>query len=458
MDWVPALSEWSGPVFTRIVEALAADIASGRLVRGQRLPTHRALAKALGVDLTTVTRAYGEARRRGLIDGRVGQGTFISETTARTPLGLPFRAKIDLSMNIPPQPVEANLDLRIAQGLEGIKDDYGFSAFLAYQRPSGAETDAAAAVKWMRKRVAHAHADRVVVFPGNQSIVFNALLSLTSPGDVVLTEALTFPGIKAAAAKLGVRLVGVAMDQEGVLPDDLAKACKVHRPKAVYLIPTQHNPTAATLGLKRRQAIAEIIRRSGTVLIEDDAYGALEPTVPPIANFVPERTYLAVGLAKCIAPALRVSYLVAPDVSAAEQMRESLQATALMPAPLMVALATRWLQTGVGDKIILAIRNEARGRQAMAAKILKGVTYQSQPNAHHLWLPMPPHWRRTDFVSYAVRQGLAVVGDEAFAVGEAAPSGVRVSLGAARSRAELAQALQFLADTLRSSRQNLPII
>jgi DNA-binding transcriptional regulator YhcF (GntR family) len=117
MDWVPALSEWSGPVFMKIVEALAADIASGRLVRGQRLPTHRALAKRLKIDLTTVTRAYGEARRRGLIDARVGQGTFVSETTARTAVAGPFAAKIDLSMNIPPQPVEANLDVRIAQGL-----------------------------------------------------------------------------------------------------------------------------------------------------------------------------------------------------------------------------------------------------------------------------------------------------------------------------------------------------
>jgi DNA-binding transcriptional MocR family regulator len=458
MDWVPALSEWSGPVFRRIVEALAADIASGRLIRGQRLPTHRALAEDLKIDLTTVTRAYNEARRRGLIDARVGQGTFVSETTARTAPAGPFATKIDLSMNIPPQPVEANLDVRIAQGLKAIQDDFGFSAFLNYQRPGGVETDVVAAATWIRKRVAKAHVERVVIFPGNQSILFNALLSLTSPGDVVLTEALTYPGMKGAAARLGLRLVGVAMDREGVLPEDLAKACKRHKPKAVYLTPTQHNPTAATMSPARRQAIAEIIRKSGIILIEDDAYGALEPAVAPIATLIPERTYLAVGLAKCIAPALRVSYLLAPTAAAAETMRNSLQATALMPAPLMVALATRWLQTGIADKIILAMRNEARGRQAMAAKILKGIAYQAQPNAHHLWLPMPEHWRRTDFVSYAVRQGLAVVGDEAFAVGDAALPGVRVSLGAARNRAELAQALQFLAETLRSSRQSLPVV
>ena len=103
MDWLPTLSEWQGPVFMRIVDALAADIASGRLVRGQQIPTHRALAGALDIDLTTVTRAYGEARRRGLLEAQVGRGTFVSETTARAAGDIPFQVKIDLSMNLPPQ-------------------------------------------------------------------------------------------------------------------------------------------------------------------------------------------------------------------------------------------------------------------------------------------------------------------------------------------------------------------
>jgi DNA-binding transcriptional regulator YhcF (GntR family) len=103
MDWVPTLSEWHGPLFLRIVDALAADIASGRLIRGQRLPTHRSLAARLKVDLTTVTRAYGEARRRGLLEARVGQGTFVSETTARASHDLP-RSGQYRSVHEPPTP------------------------------------------------------------------------------------------------------------------------------------------------------------------------------------------------------------------------------------------------------------------------------------------------------------------------------------------------------------------
>ena len=195
MDWVPTLSEWQGPVFLRIVDALTADIASGRLVRGQQLPTHRALARALDVDLTTATRAYGEARRRGLLQAQVGRGTFVSETTARAAEDIPFQIKIDMSMNLPPQPVEANLDLRIAQGLQSIQNESSFSAFLNYQRPGGSDEERELAATWLRTRVPDASAERMVIYPGNQAILFNALMSLTSPGDVVLSEALTFPGV-----------------------------------------------------------------------------------------------------------------------------------------------------------------------------------------------------------------------------------------------------------------------
>jgi DNA-binding transcriptional MocR family regulator len=154
--------------------------------------------------------------------------------------------------------VEANLESRIAQGLQSIQTESSFSAFLNYHRPGGSDAERELAAKWLRARVPHATAARLVVYPGNQAILFNALMSVTSPGDVVLTEALTFPGVKAAAEK---RLVGVAMEEEGILPDALRAACKAHKPKAVYLIPTLHNPTTATLGSQRRKVIADIIRK-----------------------------------------------------------------------------------------------------------------------------------------------------------------------------------------------------
>lgn len=446
MDWTPTISELSGPRYQRIVEAMEADIAAGRLVRGQQLPTQRALAKSLGIDLTTVTRAYTEARRRGIMEARVGQGSFVSETSARRAVDLPHPVSINLSMNVPPHPLEAQFDERIIAGMEAIRAQSGLTAHLNYQPPGGSTHEREVAARWMRARVPHARADRLVIFPGAQTILFNLLVHLAGQGGVVLTEALTFPGIKAAAAMLGVKLVGVAMDDGGILPDALAKACRAHRPKAVYLIPTLHNPTTATLSTERRAAIARIIRDADTMLIEDDAYGLLDRSASPIANLIPERTYLASTLSKCVAPALRVAYLLTPDSAAQQDMRSCLQATVQMPAPLMVALVTQWIETGIADRIITAIRNEAIGRQQLAQRTLKGYQFLAKPAAHHLWLRLPEG--RPDVAAHLLRNGLAVVAGDAFAVDGPPPHAARVSLGAARNRAELSEALRILVGAL----------
>jgi DNA-binding transcriptional MocR family regulator len=451
MEWLPTLAEGSGPLYLRIAEALAIDIANGRLLRGQQLPTHRALALALGIDLTTATRAYAEARRRGLLDAKVGLGTFVSETTIRTADNVRHEIKIDLSMNLPPHPVEANLDVRITTGLAAIQSASGLTAFLNYQSSGGSDEQRSIAAKWLRTRVPVASSERLIIYPGTQAIIFNALLSLTSPGDVVVTEMLTYPGLKAAAATLSLKLVGVAMDEEGVLPDALDQACKQFKPKVVYLVPTLHNPTSAVLGSERRQLIADVIRRNGTFLIEDDVYGLLEPAASPIANLLPERTYLAVSLSKCIAPALRVSFLLAPDAAAEQAMRSLLQASTQMTPPLMVALAIHWLGSGVGDQIVMAVRNEAIGRQRLAARILQGLSFAARPSGHHLWLSLPSWWSRSNFVLHVLRRGLAVVASDAFEVArDTAPQAVRLSLGAARNRADLVEALQLVARTLKS--------
>lgn len=455
MDWLPTISQASGPLYRQISEAIARDVAGGRLRRGQQMPTHRALATALGIDLTTVTRAYSDARHRGLLDAQVGQGTFVAESTTRAAVDIPDSVSIDLSMNVPPQPLEAGLDGRIERGLAAIHKRAGLSSFLNYQQPGGTDADARIISAWLRPRLPDAPAERIVIYPGSQTAIFNILLSCVKAGEVVLTEALTFPGMKAAAERLGVRLVGVAMDEQGVLPDALSKAIKAHRPKAVYLTPTMHNPTTATMGKARRADVADVLRRSKAFLIEDDAYGALDPSQRLLANQVPEKTYLTMSLSKCLAPALRVSFLVTPDAASARMLRASLQATSQMAPPLMAALVMEWLRTGEADRIIAAIRNEAGGRQQLAARILRGHSFAAHAKGHHLWLPL--HGRRNgpDFVAELARQGLAVVGSEAFAVGEDAPNAVRLCLGAARNRAELGTALSLLVRTL--ARATVPV-
>ena len=451
MEWIPTLNDRPGPVYRRVVDALADDIANGRLRRGERLPTHRALATALGVDLTTVTRAYSEARRRGLIEARVGQGTFVAESMVQVqPGAAPWRT-CDLSMNLPPQPLAADLEGRITRGIAGIAQETGISALLNYREPGGSVDERDAAAAWLRARVPGVQADRVVICPGTQTALMCLITTTAGRGDVILTETLTYPGMKAAAAQVGVRLVGVPTDAAGILPDALRSACRRHRPRALYLVSTIHNPTTVTMPRKRREEIAEILRQTGLPLFEDDAYGALAPEEAPVAALAPDCTFLAATLSKCIAPGLRVSFVVTPDREAANRLAAAVRASVQMPVALTVALVTRWLRDGSAQAIITAIRDEAAARQKLAARALAGHAFAAHPNGHHVWVPLPQHWTRPEFAAHVQRQGLAVVTSDAFSVEETAPHGIRVALGAATSRHELTFALDLLATALRST-------
>ena len=266
----------------------------------------------------------------------------------------------------------------------------------------------------------------------------------------MLTEALTFPGFRSAAQKLGLTVTGVAMDAEGVLPDALAKAIRSRKPKAVYLTPTIHNPTTATMSGRRRWTSGRSCARPAVPLIEDDAYGLLDPSHDWIATLIPDQTFVTTSLSKCLTPGLRVSFLAAPDEGAAAALRGILQSIAQMAPPLMVALALEWLRTGDAERIILAIREEAAARQKLAARILRGHAYSAHPNGHHVWMPLPQEWSRTDFVAQLSRRGLSVVASDVFAIGPP-PQAIRLGLGAARTREDLASALTLLAATLRQS-------
>ncbi len=448
MDWVPTITDRSGPLYLRIVAALSDDISAGRLHQGQALPTHRTLAATLGIDLTTVTRAYSEARRQGLTEAHVGRGTFVK---AGTPPGTrhAMAPGIDLSMNIPPQPPEADLSARLAKAFGELRNEGRLESHLNYQLPGGMRSERAIAAEWLQFLVPGLTAERMVIAPGTQSALFALLLSHTSRGQSIFTEALTYPGLKSAAAALGVDLIGIDMDADGIIPEALERACRRHADvRLVYLMPTMHNPTTATIPPQRREKLARIITKRNLTLIEDDPYAFLTPGIVPLASLIPERTYLAASLSKSLTPGLRISFVVAPDQDQAQRISSSLRAVLQMSVPLSLAVATRWLRDGTANAIIKAVSAEATARQRIAAEALSGHAYAAHPNGHHLWLRLPTYWSSARFAAHLQRRGLGVVTATAFATEETAPDCVRVALGAAPSRPTLVKALEILRHSL----------
>jgi DNA-binding transcriptional MocR family regulator len=442
-SWMPALHRGGGPVYLAIAEAIAADIAAGRLRPGTRLPPQRSLAEALGIDFTTVTRAYAEARKRGLVEGRVGQGTYIRLRQKQT---APASGRlVDVSMNLPPRFEDAALNARMQAGIEEVAGE-GLDLIFAYQDPGGAEWDRGAGAQWLQPRLPGVAADRIAICPGTQGALVAALALLAARGDTVCVEALAYPGFLALAAHLGIHLLPVAMDGDGLLPDSFDSVCKTYRPKALYCTPTFHNPTTATIPLARRRRLVEIARRHDVAIIEDDAYGAL-PRVPvaPLGALAPERVYYIAGLSKCLSPALRIAYLVLPDARTRARAADAIRAFAGMASPLSAAIVTRWMEVGIAAGILSAIRDETAARQAIAGKLLPSAV--TDPECFHAWLKLPKGWTAGALASRARLEGVGLVTADVFAV-SGAPHAVRIGLGAPRTRTELTRGLEVLADLL----------
>jgi DNA-binding transcriptional MocR family regulator len=449
--WKPRIEAGAKLKYLGIVEALESDIRAGRVHPGNRLPAQRVIAEALDVDLTTVTRAFNEARRRGLVDAQAGRGTFIREGVGSGQSSGRFDGAplVDLSMNIPPQPDAANLQRGIPEGIANLLSNARGMLHLHYQESTGSEPDRSAAAVWLQRRIAAVTPGRVLVAGGAQSALFAICECLVRPGDAIAAGMLTYPGLKAVAAQRGITLLPLAMDEGGIIPDAFEECCRKAPPKALYIVPSIDNPTTATLSEVRRRKLAAIAGHYGVSIIEDDPYSPLrEEVVPSLASIAGDLTWHIATLSKCATPALRIAYVVTPGNTQALRLAGVLRATNLMAPPLMAALASRWIADGTLDTITTAIRNENAERQKIAASALGETSFAADPHGHHLWLRLPQYWRATDFAEHADRSGVAIVPSSAFSIAPQSPEAVRVSLGVAPDRASLEDGLLLLASIM----------
>jgi len=445
-DWVADISSGSGPRYLAIANAIGLALDRGALAPGDRLPPHRALAAALGVDLTTVTRAYAEARKRGLLDSAVGSGTFVRRASGdETP-----QATVDMSMNIPPAPADISLRDLIRAGLSRILRGADVATLMAYRVGAGSREERAAGASWLAPVCGKLPASRVLLASGAQSGMLAVASSFLRAGDAVATELMTYPGFRALASFMSLRMCGVETDSEGMITAALDEVCRRALPRAIYCTPTIQNPTTATMGAIRREEIVAVARRHDLPVIEDAAY-ALYPhdPLPALSFLAPERVYHVATTAKSLSPGLRLAYVVVPPETQAA-VTACLRATTMMASPLLVSLITGWIRDGAAAAILTGIRTEAVARQALAAAVLPREYCAAHPEGLHIWLTLPSIWQRQNFVAYVRSQGLALVPSDAFTTDGRGPlpNAVRVALGVSSDHGKLSDALKLLRQAL----------
>ncbi|MFV3073222.1 PLP-dependent aminotransferase family protein [Niveispirillum fermenti] len=433
--WQPAMAGRAGPLYRAIAAALAEDIANGTLPPGTRLPTHRDLAWDLKVTVGTITRAYQEAERQGLIGGEVGRGTFVRDprrlvdaTVEAGGLLEPATGLIDLSVNATALWPDA---AALAAATQAVAQRPDLTALMSYQTPLGHPRLRAAIADWLADTAGlHVTGDQVLLAAGGQGAMQVALAAVTRPGDTLLVEQLTYPGMRTLALHLGLRLVPVPMDGEGLLPDAVEQAARTHGAHALYCMPTLQNPTTATLSLERRRALVSMARRIGLMLVEDDVYGFLkQPAVPTLASLGPDVTLYVSSLSKSLFPGLRTGYVIGPR-PLFDRMATVLRATILTPAHLGTVVAAELIDSGEAGRIAQRRRALVAERQGLTRTLLRSLDLSaSDPDVTHVWLPLPDNVRRDDLVRAALEHGVKITSAEAFGVGKAeVQNAVRICL------------------------------
>jgi DNA-binding transcriptional MocR family regulator len=452
-NWLPDIAARKGPRYIAIAQKIADAIEDGSLPEGARLPTHRDLAWRLGVTVGTVTRAYAEAERMGLIGGEVGRGTFVRAIRGTPATFFPNPSDHEgpdtglcLDRNYPSSPLAATA---LARTLGDLAKSDQLGLLMRYAPRPGMARHRAAGAKWMRRMGLAADADRTLITAGSQHALAVCLAALAKPGDTLLTETLTWGGIKALAGIYRIRVQGLPMDQDGLRPDAFEAAAKDDIGRVVYLNPTLHNPTTVIMPDRRRREIAAIAERHGVFIIEDDIYGPLlDPPATPIAAHAPNHGLYVAGTSKTLGPGLRVAFVHAPERLVAT-LTTTLRATATMAAPMLAEIVARWIDDGTAEACTRAERGEIRARQAIAKRLLRDADVETRSESLHLWLSLPEPWRADEFVAAARIEGVNVTAAEAFAAGRAqAPHAVRVCLGAVPDRTALEKGLGILAGLL----------
>jgi DNA-binding transcriptional MocR family regulator len=453
--WSPDLKSFPGPRYLAIVSAIAEDVERGHLKSGDQMPTHRDLAGLLGVTTGTITRAYAEAARRGLLVGETGRGTFVKPSLLEDSGRLSSEPDelIDLSFNIPPLSVGDPLGQALTRTLTGLATRPGLSAMMTYQPAIGLERHREAGAVWAARSGLRVDVEQVIICSGALHAMTVVFSTLTKPGDSVFTESLTYPGMKNLAHLLHLRLKGLPTDKEGIIPEAFDKACRQHdSARILYSIPTIQNPLGTVMHEARRRQIAEIAKAHNVAIVEDDVHSFLLPgPPPPLSSFAPDNSYYILSMSKSIAPGMRIAYLVAPE-RMVEPLATSLRATVWMAAPLMAEIAAEWIRDGTADRLMDQKRSEATTRQLLASEILDGFEFDADPLSFHLWLHLPEPWRSNEFAAQLRRCGVLVTPAEAFVPGrEEPPHAVRVCIGAPRSRAQLEKGLRIIRGVLQET-------
>lgn len=415
--------------YLKLADTVAAEIASGGLKPGDRLPPQRHFAYQRKIAVSTASRVYTELLRRGLVIGEVGRGTFVSGETRRgsaASLAEPRGERIDFEVNYPLLPTQSAM---IARSLEGLERPEALDIALRQTSCYGTQSARNVSAEFLARNDWSPDPEQLLFTANGRQCIAAALAAVVPNGGRCGVEALTYPFIKDIAARLGVTLVPLAMDEHGVRPDAVQKAHREANLSALYIQPAIQNPLGMTMPPDRRADLVRVVEKLGLPIIEDTVYGFLGDDAP-LAALAPDTCIVLDSLSKKVAPGLALGMIVAPT-RMRERLMGSIRSGGWTASGYALAAGQRMMGDGTVAELVRLKRIDAARRQQMAAKYLAGFEIQANIQSYHLWLNLPAHWRSQTFVAAAARRDIALTPSTTFAITPGhAPNAVRLALGA----------------------------
>ncbi|HDG7613295.1 TPA: PLP-dependent aminotransferase family protein [Klebsiella pneumoniae] len=416
--------------YKAVVDRYAQAIRSGQLPAGTRLPTHRTLAAGERISLATATRVYRELEEMGLVSGETGRGTFVRDLSLPPGHGVVQQVVaadvVDLNFNYPSLPDQGDA---LREALRQLAMAGDIDSHLRYQPHAGRLAERDIIARHLTCQHFAPDAENVLIVNGAQHGLAVTVMGLLRPGDVVAVDALTYSGFKALAALYHLELAAIPCRPEGPDLQALHTLCQQRRVRAVYTMPTLHNPLGWVLNTGQRQALADLARQHDLLIIEDAAYARLVSHPPrPVVSYAPERTVYVTGFSKNIATGLRVGVVISPPRYRPE-IERAIRATTWNTPTLISSLICAWIEDGTVARFETQKRQDARQRQQVAREVLCGLPVVSHPDSYFVWLPLGEESRADRLANALMERRISVSTAEPFCVSATIPQALRIALG-----------------------------
>ncbi|EAN2420033.1 PLP-dependent aminotransferase family protein [Salmonella enterica] len=416
--------------YKSIVDTFANRIRSGVIPSGTRLPTHRDLSAREHISLATATRVYSELEAMGLVSGETGRGTFVREIALPHGHGIDQHAiaadVIDLNFNYPSLPGQGEI---LRDALRQISTVGDIESLLRYQPHAGRMSEREIIAGYLARQEFQPEPENVIIVNGAQHGLTVTVMGLLRPGDVVAVDALTYPGFKVLAELYHLELVAIPALTDGPDLSALERLCQKRDIRAVYTMPTLHNPMGWVLSRKQRKKMADIARVYDLIIIEDTAYSYLiHRAPPPVAFYAQERTVYVTGFSKNIATGLRVGAVVCPEMYR-PALERAVRATGWNTPSVMTTLVCNWIKDGTASRFEILKRRDARQRQAILRSSLGNIPCMTHPNSYFAWLPLPDETRADRVARNLMDCNISISTAEPFSTSLVVPQAIRLALG-----------------------------